>query len=151
VDLEEIFRAHQKEVYVYFLRTTGDRDRAEDLAQDTLLRAWDQVPTFRAESSFRTWLFTIARHVLADSYRKTRREVLEDPPDLVMHVDPTSKIAIEEALASLPLIFREAIVLCEVLGMDPSSAAGVVGISPNAFRVRLHRARRGFREAYADA
>lgn len=151
MDLEEIFRAHQREVYVYFLRTVGSRPLAEDLTQDTFLRAWDRMVTFRGDSSFRTWLFTVARNVMADSYRKTRRETLEDPPDRATHTDPTSRIAVEEALDSLPVASREAIVLCDVLGFDPAAAANIVGLTANAFRVRLHRARRRFREAYGDA
>lgn len=150
MDLESIFRVHQQEIYVYFYRTIGDVSRAEDLAQETFVRAFEGLVRFRGDASFRTWLFGIARNVLAES-RRTRRGAALDP----MHEeqwdpDPGQKVIVEEALASLPLASREAIVLCDVLGFEPSEAAAIAGTTANAFRVRLHRARARFKEVYAD-
>lgn len=149
VELEEIFRAHQKEIYVYFLRTLGDRSLAEDLAQDTFLRALRGSLLYRAEASIRTWLFSIARNVLADHFRR-HRTTTPEVPETTHDPQTDRRMAIEQALAAIPLPSREAIVLCDVLGFSPSEASSVTGTTPNAFRVRLHRARTQFREVYGD-
>jgi len=151
VDLEEIFRSHQREIYVYFLRTTGNRHRAEDLGQETFARACSAAVLFRGDSSVRTWLFSIARRVLVDHYRRRGPASVEiDTEAPSREADPSDRLAIEQALNTLPLSSREAIVLCDVLGLSPTEAAGVTGTNANAFRVRLHRARAQFREEYGD-
>ena len=148
-DLEMVFRAHQKEIYVYFLRTLGEPATAEDLAQDTFLRAWKTIHRFRGESTIRTWLFAIARRVLVDHFRRKRTtEQLDD--DVVATETGFVGVDIAEVLAALPATAREAIVLVDVIGFDPTEASQVVGITANAFRVRLHRARTAFRKAYRD-
>jgi RNA polymerase sigma-70 factor (ECF subfamily) len=149
LDLEEIFRAHQREIFVYFLRTVHSRQLSEDLAQETFLRACGSALLFRGDSSVRTWLFAIARRVLADHFRSkptgTLDQIQGDPTD-----PADNRLEVEDVLKRLPLESREAIVLCDVLGFTPSEAAQATGLTPNAFRVRLHRARRRFREAYGD-
>jgi RNA polymerase sigma-70 factor, ECF subfamily len=150
VDLEGIFRAHQREVFVYFIRTVGDRDRAEDLAQETFVRACRSAVLYRGRASVRTWLFSIARKVLVDHYRRGTREVLIEAPEGTVSPDVGRRLDVEEALATLPVVSREAIVLCDVLGFSPSEAADLAGATANAFRVRLHRARQQFREVYGD-
>ncbi len=157
MDLEAIFRTHQREIYVYFLRTLSDAHAAEDLAQETFTRACGAALAYRGQASFRTWLFSIARRVLADYFRRTsRREVMvpgpvEEATDLGgREGDPVEHIAIARALTGLPVAHREAIVLCDVLGFPPGEAAATVGVSASTFRVRLHRARRQFREVYGD-
>src|SRR2546425_2082839 len=148
MDLEGIFRAHQKEVFVYFTRTIGDRHRAEDLAQETFVRACGSAVLYRGQASVRTWLFSIARNVLVDHYRRRSPELLIDPPETVEHPEVGRRLEVTEALASLPVLSRDAIVLCDVLGFSPAEAAGITGVTPNAFRVRLHRARGQFREVF---
>ena len=154
MELEDIFRAHQREIFMYLLRTVGDRQLAEDLAQDTFLRACGSAVLFRGESSPRTWLFSIARRALADHYRRRAPEVLlagaSDEPVAVASRDSTEKVAVEQVLAALPLTHREALVLCDLLGFSPTEAADLTGLTANAFRVRLHRARAQFREVYGD-
>lgn len=150
VDLEEIFRASEGHVFVYFLRVVGDRDLAADLAQDTLVRALENIGRFRGESSFRTWLMAIARARLADHFRRKRPEALEEPPEQTVHDRHDLRLGVEETLRELPTTYREALVLCDVLGFEPTEAAAVTGLTDNAFRVRLHRARKRFRELHGD-
>lgn len=151
IDLEDIFREHQRGIYGYLLRITNDSTLAEDLAQEVFLRAFRHAPGFRGDSSVRTWLFVIARSVLASHYRRgDGRGWVDDDPDQAVTVDPAARLGIEEALLSLPVSSREALVLCDLLGFDPTEAADLVGIAPNAFRVRLHRARTAFRKVYTS-
>ena len=102
VDLEQIFRAHQKEIFVYFLRTVGDRDRAEDLAQETFARACGSALRFRGDSSVRTWMFSIARRVLVDHYRRRSPEMSSSLPEGSRSTDEATRLDVERTLAALP-------------------------------------------------
>lgn len=148
MDLAELFRAHQKEVFVYFLRTLGNRDLADDLAQETFLRACGSALLYRGRASLRTWLFAIARRVLVDHFRRRAPEVLIDPPEGRQDPGRDERLDIEDALRRLPVAAREAIILCDVLEFTPQEAAQIIGGTANAFRVRLHRARQDFRRFY---
>jgi RNA polymerase sigma-70 factor, ECF subfamily len=148
LDLEGLFRAHQKEVFTYFVRTLGSRDVAEDLAQETFLWACGSALLYRGHASLRTWLFAIARRVLVDHFRRRAPEVLIDPPERQHEEGAQERVDIGGALGRLRVTAREAIILCDVLGFPPQEAAEIVGISANAFRVRLHRARQHFRTLY---
>jgi RNA polymerase sigma-70 factor (ECF subfamily) len=150
VDLEDVFRAHQRAVFAYFLRVVGDRTDAEELAQETFVRACSAAVRFRGDSSVRTWLFGIARRVLLEAARAglfDRRAELRDAED--PHGDrPDERIDLERALATLAVGDREAVVMVDVLGFEPIEVARMAGVTPDAFRVRLHRARARLREAY---
>jgi RNA polymerase sigma-70 factor (ECF subfamily) len=150
LDLEDVFRAHQQAVFAYFLRMVGNRQDAEELAQETFVRACSAALRFRGDSAVRTWLFGIARRVLLEAARaglfEHRAELSQDvasPAD-----DPDERIDLERAVGSLAASDREAVVMVDVLGFQPSEAASLIGIAPEAFRVRLHRARGRLREAY---
>ncbi len=148
MDLEDVFRSHQKEIYVYLYRVLGDPHVAEDLAQETFARACSSALRFGGRSSIRTWLFAIARNVVADHFRRRPNESAGTPVPEVSVGGDEARVDAEHVLASLPLLSREAIVLCDVLGLSPGEAATAIGVSSNAFRVRLHRARGQFRRAY---
>ena len=153
VDVEALFRTYQRPIFGYLLRVTGDRALAEDLAQDVFLRAFRNAARFRGDASVRTWLFVIARSVLASHYRRRQLPSLDDidaEADLAVEVAPEQRLDVEEALLALPAAAREALVLVDLLGFEPTEAAGVVGVTANAFRVRLHRARTAFKEVYAS-
>lgn len=148
-ELEAAFRRHQREIFLYLARVTGDSRLAEDLAQETFLRAFKGLLTYRGDASMRTWLFTIARNVLASHHRRARpAEVPLERVDAMTDPDPSARIGIEQTMERLSQQAREAVVLCDLLGFEPSEAATVVGVTANAFRVRLHRARQQFREIH---
>jgi RNA polymerase sigma-70 factor (ECF subfamily) len=148
VDLEDLFRAHQREIFAYFLRLLGDRQDAEELAQETFVRACGAAVRFRGDASIRTWLFGIARRVFLETIRARgieRPGDLEDRPSFEPGLE--ERLDLERALASLPVIDREVLVMVDVLGFQPSEAAPILGVTPEALRVRLHRARGRMREA----
>jgi RNA polymerase sigma-70 factor (ECF subfamily) len=148
VDLEDLFRAHQREIFAYFLRLLGDRQDAEELAQETFVRACGAAARFRGDASIRTWLFGIARRVFLETIRARgieRPGDLEDRPSVEPGLE--ERLDLERALASLPVIDREVLVMVDVLGFQPSEAAPILGVTPEALRVRLHRARGRMREA----
>ena len=151
IDLEDIFRAHEREVFAYFLRLMGNRQDAEELAQETFVRACGASLRFRGDSSVRTWLFGIARRVFLETIRARgveRPAELKDRPAEPTATGPDERIDLQRALASLGDADREVLVMVDVLGFEPIEVAGMVGVSPETFRVRLHRARTRMREAY---
>ncbi len=151
MELEDVFRAHQQAVFAYFLRVIGDRQDAEELTQETFVRACSAAIRFRGDSSIKTWLFGIARRVLLEALRAGLFDRTEQLPDVAAAGDRADvRIDLERALASLGVSDREVLVIVHVLGFEPREAAAVVGVSAETFRVRLHRARRRFREAYGD-
>ncbi|HYG73188.1 MAG TPA: RNA polymerase sigma factor [Actinomycetota bacterium] len=149
MELEDVFRAHQQAVFAYFLRVIGNRQDAEELTQETFVRACSAAIRFRGDSSVKTWLFGIARRVLLEASRAGLFDRTEQLPDVAAAGDRADvRIDLERALASLGVSDREALVIVDVLGFEPREAAAIVGVSAETFRVRLHRARRRFREAY---
>ncbi len=151
MELEDVFRAHQQAVFAYFLRVIGNRQNAEELTQETFVRACSAAIRFRGDSSVKTWLLGIARRVLLEASRAGFFERTEQLPDVAAPGDRADvRIDLERALASLGVSDREALVIVDVLGFEPREAAAIVGVSAETFRVRLHRARRRFREAYGD-
>lgn len=147
-----MFRAHQQVVFAYFLRLIGNPLDAEELTQETFVRACSAAHRFRGDSSVRTWLFGIARRVVFEAARAGLFERLPQARDeaSVQGPDPDERIDLERALASLGLADREAVLMVDVLGFEPIEVARMLGVTPETFRVRLHRARGRLREAYTS-
>jgi RNA polymerase sigma-70 factor (ECF subfamily) len=137
-------------VFAYFLRMIGNRHDAEELAQETFVRACSAALRFRGDSAVRTWLFGIARRVLLEA---ARAGLFERRPPLPRELpapagDPDERLDLERALQTLGPGDREALVMVDVLGFEPIEVAALLAVTPEAFRVRLHRARGRLREAY---
>lgn len=152
MELEDVFRTHQRGVYAYFLRMVGDERAAEELTQEAFYRACAGALRFRGDSSVRTWLFGIARRVLLEHLRHRGR--VQPAPDPLPEPAPEpdgrdDRLDLERAFGRLSIEDREVLMLVDVLGFEPREAAATLGIDPGAARVRLHRARGRLREAYA--
>lgn len=129
----------------------GDADRADDLTQETFLRVIGSLPGFRGESSVRAWLFSIARHVVADDIaarrRRLRREwtpALDDASDAAAHgtsPDHQGSVALEHLLGCLDPDRRAAFVLTQVLGYSYAEAAEACDVPVGTIRSRVARAR----------
>ncbi len=103
-DLDRLFAAHQDLVYATCLRYVGSPERARDLAQDTLLKAYRKLPSFRGEAQFGTWLVAIARYECLNALRKHGDQLTED--GIVESTDATASV-----LASLRRQEREQLLL----------------------------------------
>ena len=150
MELEDVFRAHQQAVFAYFLRIIGDRHDAEELTQETFVRACGAAVRFRGDAKVSTWLFGIARRVLLEAMRAGlfERTTAVDEATPSPAEDPDERLDLERALASLGVGDREVLVMVDVLGFQPHEAATLAGVTPETYRVRLHRARMRLREAY---
>jgi RNA polymerase sigma-70 factor (ECF subfamily) len=146
-----LVRATQTDVW-RLCAAIGDRDSADDLTQETFLRAFGSLHRFEHRSSVRTWLLAIARRVCADAVRSRRRRrltLVRDTADLETLTagagGPADAVAegatVADLLARLDADRREAFVLTQLLGLPYAEAADVVGCPVGTIRSRVARAR----------
>jgi RNA polymerase sigma-70 factor (ECF subfamily) len=144
-------RATQTEVW-RLAAALVDPDAADDLAQETYLRAFRSLPDFEGRSSARTWLLGITRRVCADHLRsvvrrrrlRSRLEAHPEPERSVMAAaepDPAQRFASAELLRRLPADRRGAFVLTQLIGLSYAEAAEVEGVPVGTIRSRVARAR----------
>src|SRR3984957_20222126 len=126
----------------------GNIDRADDLVQETLLRALAHIDSFQPGTNMPAWLFTILRNLFRSEYRKRRREV-EDADGryaetLKSHPEQTGHVEFGEfrtALAKLPSDQREALILVGASGFSYEDAANICGCAVGTIKSRVNRAR----------
>lgn len=155
---EEFVRAlyaqHARPLLAYALRLCGgDRQRAEDVVQETLLRAWRHPEALeRAVDAVRPWLFTVARNIAVDAYRARRARPYEAGPAALelIAVDDDIDRALEawqvtDALANLTADHRRVLVETYYRGRSVAEAAAVLGIPPGTVKSRTYYALRALR------
>jgi RNA polymerase sigma-70 factor (ECF subfamily) len=144
-----LVRATQSDVW-RLCAALGDGQNADDLTQETYLRAFGSLHRFEYRSSVRTWLLSIARRVCADAVRSRRRRrltLVRDPGDLedlspARDGDPVAETAVvDDLLTRLDADRREAFVLTQLLGLPYAEAAEVIGCPVGTIRSRVARAR----------
>ncbi len=120
-----------------------DHQAADDLTQETYLRAWRALPAFRGHSSARTWLLAIARRTCADALRlrtRQRRLAARLTPSPAQP-DPADEFALHALLRTLDPDRREAFVLTQLLGLSYDQTAQICGCPVGTIRSRVARAR----------
>ncbi len=126
----------------------GDKERADDLVQETLYKAWNHLDSFREGTNLKAWLFTILRNTYFSERRKRRREVedadgtyaakLSTQPEQHGHMDLQD---FREALAELPDDQREALILVGAAGFSYEEAAEISDCAIGTIKSRVNRAR----------
>jgi RNA polymerase sigma-70 factor (ECF subfamily) len=140
---------------------TGSREEAEDLVQETYLKALKGFSSFQQGTNFRAWIFRILRNAFLTSrtgLKATRTVPLEtavasatmDTPESIL-LGRASQEAIQAALGKLPVIFREVLLLCDVEEMSYQEISETVSIPIGTVMSRLYRARRAMREELQGA
>jgi len=159
---ERVYAAYGRRIYGFLLRMVSRRDVAEELLQDCFLRLARHAPRLREDTDLGAWLFTVARN-LARSWRRwswldgARLAALAGvkpppPPDpAALAGAGQTALRLEAAIAELPPLHREALLLVAVDGLEPAQAAAVLDITPEALRQRLARARATLRTTLGDA
>ena len=150
---DEVYAAFQARIFNFLARLCRNRDVAEDLAEETWLRVVASAPRLRDDTRLAPWLFTIARNLYA-SYCRSRAldyDALSSTSLWPVHPPEPSPFEaasatefqkrVEVALATLPGPYREALLLVAQEGMTPAEAAVICGISGEAMRQRVSRAR----------
>jgi RNA polymerase sigma factor (sigma-70 family) len=156
---EEVARSHGRKIYNYAYRLSGNPHDANDLVQEVLLRVRSGLAEYQP-GSFEGWLWRITRNAFLDEVRKRRRRPslpFPDDSDQVLATfaspSPDEVLAdlrldddIQKALADLPYEFREAVVMCDVIGLSYEEISIAVAIPVGTVRSRIHRGRRLLRE-----
>ncbi len=143
-----------------FAASLGERDGIEELVQDTFVRAFNSLDSFRADSSLRTWLFTICKRLILDRKRTERRRrdgvELEEGHAVVeydaldaMVADETAR-KVQESVSRLSPMQREVFTLRVTEGMPYGEIAKIVGSTEGACRVHYHNAMRTVKEFLSD-
>jgi len=143
-----LYRAHTPALYALALRLTGgDQHEAEDLVQETWVRATRKMSAFRGESALRTWLCGVLINVRRERVRSAWRMV--DAPDTEPASPPKDDAAfdLERAIAALPAGARDIFVLHDVYGYEHREIAEMLGVVTGTSKSQLARARTLLRKA----
>jgi len=145
----ELFRRHTPHLLQFVTRVLGSsRADAEDVVQDTWLRAYPALVTFRNESSFSTWLCSVGLRAALDYMRRGRRHVAESLFDDDAQSAPVftdDRMDIETAVARLSPGYRMVLVLHDIEGFTHEEIALQLGIAPGTSKAQLFKARRAMR------
>jgi RNA polymerase sigma-70 factor (ECF subfamily) len=159
--IDRVYRCYREPIARYLYQLCGSTDVAEELAQETFLRALVGWMAFRGDCSVATWLFRIARNTYVNSLRAPASAQIDTDeflaiPDKSHDFDPVQQHASSEqrsliqlALGQLPEKQRSILLLRDAEGLAYAEIADVLGISLAAVKVNLFRARAAFRAAYA--
>ncbi len=156
-DVQAFRRLHAQcigRVYALSVRILADRQKAEDACQETFLKVWQQLPGFRGDSPFPTWLHSIATRTAIDVWRKDRGLRLADPntaPDELADASAPEGIGdLEQAIAALPAQARAVFVLCALEGYTHSEVADLLAIAEGTSKAHYHRARQLLKESMGE-
>jgi RNA polymerase sigma-70 factor, ECF subfamily len=157
---EELVRRHADRLHAVVLRFVADREAAQEVTQETFLRAWRGLGRFQRRSRFFTWLYRIG---INEAKRRAEREpsdrtvsldeepILEAPdwseaPETRAEQTDLRRV-LEDSIRALPIEYRAPVILRDVEGLTTEEAAEVMELSEAAFKSRLHRARLVLRRA----
>jgi RNA polymerase sigma-70 factor, ECF subfamily len=160
-EFHDLIRPYERSAYVMALSILKNEADAEEVAQEAFLKAFRNLRSFRAESKFSTWLLSITLNEARNRLRHRntiKMESLDEPPGEREHVSPAILIdwreipsqtlermevrrMLQDAIASLPEIYREVLLLRDVEELSVIESAAALGITEASVKVRLHRAR----------
>lgn len=156
---EEVARTHGRKIYNFAYRLCGDPHDAADLVQEVLLRVRRGLSSFQP-GSFDGWLWRITHNAFIDEMRRRQRRPTAPLPDAIDRWDTHSAPGADEELAAmrlgeeiqaalldLPIEFREAVVMCDVIGLSYEEIAEAVAVPIGTVRSRIHRGRKLLRTA----
>lgn len=162
-DFESLVRDHERALYHFAYRLTGDTHDAQDLLQEALLKAYRNFQRFEMGTAFDRWVFQIIYRLFIDNYRKKKRRPYTsslDEPIPNMDQEKTPDVpdescipenltlrtelgkVIQDALKKLPTEFRAAVVLCDIQGFSYEEISQILQCSLGTVRSRIHRGRR---------
>jgi RNA polymerase sigma factor (sigma-70 family) len=167
---EAFVEEHAQEVYNIAMVLTGDRHRADELAQEAFLKLYRSLRHFDPDRSLRNWLYTVLKNLYIDSWRRESRmrtTSIDEPitlgggssvPFQLASADPDPERAygsrevaliVREAVSLLPKKYAMAVALCDLEGLTYEEISEVMECSIGTVRSRIHRGRRLLRERLA--
>ncbi|PYP39038.1 MAG: RNA polymerase subunit sigma-24 [Gemmatimonadetes bacterium] len=153
-----LYDTHVDRVYRLAFRLAGDDALAQDFTQETFIRAFDRLGSFRGDAAFSTWLHTITTTVVLNGLRKVKRfrqreADIDDAHDVgttQRHAEPDLKLRLKEAIDDLPEGYRTVFVMHDVEGYTHEEISAVLGVETGTSKAQLSRARAKLRVALAD-
>jgi RNA polymerase sigma-70 factor, ECF subfamily len=146
VAFESLVRRYQADVYRFVLHLIREPQTAEDVTQESFVRAFRFLHRYRGESRFTTWLFSIARNCAVDeTRRRSRRERvmirITQQREPSAQRDQSTAMEIREALATLPQDLLEPVVLIDIFGLSYRETAQMLSVAEGTIKSRVHRGR----------
>ncbi|PYP17728.1 MAG: RNA polymerase subunit sigma-24 [Gemmatimonadetes bacterium] len=153
-----LYDAHVDRVYRLAFRLAGDDALAQDFTQETFIRAFDRLGSFRGEAAFSTWLHTITTTVVLNGLRKVKRlrqrETDIDDAQAIgvrkRESEPDLKMRLTKAIDELPEGYRTVFVMHDVEGYTHEEIGAALGVETGTSKAQLSRARAKLRVALAD-
>jgi RNA polymerase sigma-70 factor, ECF subfamily len=143
---ERVVRECQADAWRFAFHLTHNRATADDVTQESFLRAFRAIRTYRGRSKFSSWLLRIVRNCAIDAYHRGERETPTEDEAMVWRSasgaeGAEDRIRIQEAVRTLPLWLREPFVMIDVLGFSYEEVAAILSTRIGTVKSRMHRAR----------
>lgn len=153
---ELLYQAHFKKLFLFCKRMSGSISVAEELVQESFVKAWQALADFRMDSSFYTWLRTIASRLVIDRLRLKNEKIWQnisgaDDEDFICQLNPEHKMDLEKLIGLLPIGARNILVLHEIEGYGHSEIAEMLGIAEGTSKAQLFRAKSLLRNNYLNS
>ncbi len=153
---DDLVRRYGRELYRYAYRLSGHVQTAEDLVQESLMRAWGSLHRLQNPSAVRGWLYTIVRRENARRFERPHLEDQELPADYftpahATYDTSTEAFVLRRAILALPAKYREPLILQVLHGLSQEEIAERLGLSSAGVGTRLFRARQQLRAALGEA
>jgi RNA polymerase sigma-70 factor, ECF subfamily len=153
-----LYDRHVDRVYRLAYRLAGDDDLAREFTQETFIRAFERLDTFRGDAALATWLHSIATSVALNGLRKVKRfrqreTDLDDATGVVgtqRSAEPDLKRRLTQAIDALPIGYRTVFLMHDVEGYTHQEIGAALGVETGTSKAQLSRARAKLREALAD-
>ena len=156
MDLLEIHDRYYERVRKFILASVRNGSVAEDLAQETFVRAGEKINALRDPAKISSWIFSIAYHLVQDHFQAEKKSPREDIHEGLVNVDETPlqkkmeqnemSECVQDKLHLLPDSQRTVIILADVMEFTVQEIADILGITVENAKVRLHRGRKKFKE-----
>lgn len=157
VAFEQLFERYHAPILNYLHRMVGDRALAEDLTQDAFVKAYRALPGTRSDLAFKAWIYRIATNTAISHLR--RRKIVKWVPflgtqdhasDEAIDRSVGRRFDVQQALEQLPQHYASALLLRHYQGLSLAETAEALGITENAAKLRLFRARKAFAAVYGE-
>ncbi len=153
-----LFERYNRMLFGFFYRITSNRDLSEDLVQNLFIRIMKYRKNFRGEGKFSTWMYTIARNILADHFKQTKRKgfniEITDAHELIndesieFELEEEKHQLLKKAMNCLEKEKLELLILSRYQGLKYREIAEIMNSSEGAIRVKIFRALNDLREHY---